>query len=244
MTLLTGDFAGRAHVGLDHNAGRAILTGAGDKQTLPVNYAHARRTDVGTISFPDWEYIVLPQAAGGAGKTERDGILGMDFLHYFDIDIDFQANSVSLWRLSGCQDIHPEWKGDYDAIPLKHTAHQSVTMPIFLDNAFLDVTFDTGAGGFLLTREAAARAGVTDAMLAGDKHPDLQGLAGGFSSVLHRFGLLLVGSAQFKNPVIAVETEGRHTVFGDGLLGLRYLKPHKVWLSYATNTLFVQPEGK
>ena len=32
--------------------------------------------------------------------------------------------------------------------------------------------------------------------------------------------------------------------YADGLLGLRYIKPHKLWLSYATNTLFVQRAGK
>jgi predicted aspartyl protease len=243
-TILTGDFAARAHVGMDTHAGRSVLSGVGDRETLPVNQAHARRTDIGKISFPDWEYIVLPQQAGGIGATERDGILGMDFLHFVDIDIDFQANTVTLWRLQGCTDIHPEWQGDYDAIPLKHTAGQNVTMPIFVDNAFLNVTFDTGAGGFLLTREAAARAGVTDAMLNADRDAGGVGVGGRFAAVVHHFKLLLVGSGEFPNPAIAVETEGRHNSYADGLLGLRYIKPHKLWLSYATNTLFVQRAGK
>ncbi len=243
-TILTGAYAARAHVGLDMHAPRIVYSGVGDRQTLPVNQAHVRITNVGELGFQDWEYVVLPPEAGGLGQTERDGILGMDFLHFFDIDIDFHANTVKLWRLSGCSDIHPEWKGDYDAIPIQHNAHQSVTMPIMVDNSFFDVVFDTGSPALVLSHDAGLSAGVTDAQLAADREAGGHGFGGHFPAVVHRFKLLAVGSGQFTNPDIIVETESHRTGYGEGLLGLRYLRPHKVWVSYATNTLFVQPEGK
>lgn len=244
VTLLTGAYASAAHVGLDRHAGQVVISGAGGRETLPVNQAHVRQTRIGTITFPDWEYSVVPPEAGGLGRTEREGILGVDFLHYFDLDFDFQANTLTLWRQAGCTDIHPEWKGDYDSIPLKHTASQSVTIPIFIDNAFFDVELDSGSPGLLLTKSAALRAGVTDAALAQDIESQSTGIGGHFPAVRHRFGLLLVGSGQFRNPLITVETESHRTSYADGLMGLRYLQPHKVWLSYATNTLFVQSAGK
>jgi predicted aspartyl protease len=243
-TILTADFASKAHVGMDVHAGRGTITGVGGRETLPVNQAHARRIDVGTIAFQDWEFAVLPPEAGGLGKTQHDGVLGMDFLHYFDIDVDLQGSQLTLWRISGCHDIHPEWQGDYDAIPLQHTAHQSVTIPIFVDNAFLNVVFDTGAHSLLLTHDAGLKAGYTDAMGALDKDTGGRGFGGRFLSVVHRFKLLLVGKGEFDNPAIVVETESPRTSYGDGLINWRYLKARKFWISYATNTLFVQSDGK
>jgi predicted aspartyl protease len=243
VTLLTSAFAARAHVGLDSHAGQLTISGIGGRETLPVNQAHARRINVGKIAFNDWEFAVVPPQAGGLGKTEHDGILGMDFLHYFDIDMDLAAGTLTLWRLAGCKDLHPEWKGDYDAIPLKHTPSQSVTIPIFVDNAFFDVMFDTGAPAAWLTHDAAARAGATDAMLAKDPEAEAGGIGGRVPSVLHRFQLLLVGSGQFPNATIVVEREATRSFYADGMVGWRFLNARKIWISYATDTLFVQPLG-
>ncbi len=242
-TLLNGDFASRAHVGLDRHAGGITFSGGGGRETLRVNQAHVRRTDIGKVAFNDWEFAVMPPEAGGLAKDERDGILGMDFLHYFDMDMDLQAGTLNLWRLAGCKDIHPEWQGDYDAIPMTHTARQNVTIPIMLDNVFLDIVLDTGAAGLLISRDAATRLGLTDAMLAADKGAAAAGIGGKFPSVRHRFQKLMVGSGQIDKPMVVVETEAHRTVYGDGLMDWRYLGAKKIWLSYGTNTLFVQKKG-
>jgi hypothetical protein len=244
LTLLTSAFAARSSVGLDRHAGQKTIGGVGGRETLPVNMAHARRIDVGKISFNDWEFAVVAPEAGGLGGIEHDGVLGMDFLHYFDLDIDLPAATLTLWRLTDCKDIHPEWKGDYDAIPVKHTARQKVTMPIFIDNAFLDVVFDTGSPGAWLTHDAASKAGATDAMLAKDNEAGAGGFGGHVPAVRHRFQLLLVGSAQFPNPTLTVENETSRREYADGLVGWRFLNARKIWISYATDTLFVQPVGK
>ena len=244
QTVMTGAFGAQSHVGLDRHAGRETISGVGGRETLPINMAHVRRIDVGKIAFNDWEFPVLAAEAGGLGGIEHDGVLGMDFLHYFDIEIDLAAGTLTIWRLSDCKDIHPEWKGDYDSIPLKHTARQKVTMPIFIDNAFLDVEFDTGAGGAWLTHDAAAKAGATDAMLAKDSEAGAGGFGGHVPAVRHRFQLLLVGSGQFPNPTIVVERETSGRDYADGLVGWRFLNARKIWISYATDTLFVQPLGK
>ncbi len=242
-TILNGDFAERAHVGLDRHAGQTMMSGGGGRESLRVNQAHVRRTDIGKVAFNDWEFVVMPTEAGGLAKAERDGILGMDFLHYFDMDIDLQAGTLNLWRVAGCKDIHPEWKGDYDAIPMTHNGHQNVTIPIMLDNVFLDVVFDTGAGGLLLSHDAATKLGLTDALLATEKEAGSAGIGGKFPSVVHRFNVLMVGTGQIKAPMIRIETEAHRTGYGDGLMDWRYLGAQKIWLSYGTNTLFVQKKG-
>jgi predicted aspartyl protease len=239
-TILNGGFAERAHVGLDRHAGQTMMSGGGGRESLLVNQAHVRHTDIGKVAFNDWEFVVMPAESGGLAKAERDGILGMDFLHYFDMDIDLQAGKLNLWRVAGCTDIHPEWKGNYDAIPMAHTGHQNVTIPIMLDNVFLDVVLDTGAGGLLLSREAASKLGLTDAMLGTEKDAGSAGIGGKFPAVLHRFNMLMVGTGKIKSPMARVETEAHRTGYGDGLMDWRYLGAQKIWHSYGTNTLFVQ----
>jgi predicted aspartyl protease len=243
-TILTGAFAKKSVVGLLETPEQYTIPGVGGRATLPVMKAHTRRVDIGTVSFPDWAFLVLPPEAGGLGKTEHDGILGMDFMHYFDIDVDIEGHKLSFWRVTGCTDIHPVWQGDYDAIPLKHTAGQNVSLPMFIDNAFLDIVFDTGAAGVLLTHGAALQAGATDAQLARDPDPHGGGIGGKFPAVVHHFKLMLVGKAEFDNPAIVVETENHTSFYADGLMDWRYLKPRKFWLSYATKTLFVQSAPK
>jgi predicted aspartyl protease len=243
-TILTGAFAKKSGVGLLEAPVQYTIPGVGGRETLPIMKAHTRRVDIGTISFPDWAFFVVPTEAGGLGKTEHDGILGMDFMHYFDIDVDVEARKLSFWRVTGCTDIHPVWQGDYDAIPLKHTAGQNVRLPMFIDNAFLDIVLDTGAAGIVLTHGAALQAGATDAQLAHDPDPQSGGIGGKFPAVLHHFKLMLVGKAEFDNPAIVVETETHTSFYADGLMDWRYLKPKKFWLSYATNTLFVQSAPK
>jgi hypothetical protein len=243
-TLLTADYAARSHVGMDTHAGRKIYSGAGGRQTLPVNMAHVRRIEMAKLAFQDWEFAVIPAEAGGLGKTQHDGILGMDFMHYFDIDVELDTHRLIFWRLQDCRDIHPEWSGDYDSIPLTRMPSHGETIPILLDNAILDVQFDTGADGLLLTRAAGAKAGVTDDMLNHDHDPHGAGVGGSFPSVVHQFGLLMVGKSEFHQPKVVVETETHRTSYDDGLIDWRYLKARKFWISNSTGTLFVQAAGK
>lgn len=256
MTTLAPPFAGRAKVSLDINAsGSDVNTFNGYSahsarmgfvgalgESLPVNMARAHRIDVGTINFNDWEFAVLPKEAGGVPPIDADGLLGMDFLHYFDIDLDLEAGTMTLWHLQDCTDIHPEWHtDDYVAIPLQHTAGQRVTMPIYIDGAFLNVLLDTGAGGVWLTHDAAIKAGATDATLAADLAPNQTGGARGVGSAKHTFKQLLLGKSVFDNAVVRVATPNNHLFEqADGLIGWKLLSARKIWLSYTTNTLFVQ----
>ena len=240
-TLVDSVYAGRATVGLDRHAGTFTYRGAGNKETLPAFHGHVRMTEFGILHFQDWEYAILDLSWLATGRVKADGILGMDFLHYFDVAIDFQKRTVSLYRLSDCKDIAPPWKGDYDSIPLKHTPSHNVTLPVFVDDALLDMTFDTGAGsGVLLTRDAAARAGADEAALARDAAGHSLGIGGEFHVVRHRFASFLLGSAVYKDHVLAVENERSEVGETDGLIGLGPLDAQRIWISFATSTLFVQ----
>jgi predicted aspartyl protease len=242
-TVLQSAYALASHVGLDRHAGESTLVGAGGEQTLPIWHAHVRQTEIGELKFSDWEFPVLTQKL--PSPSPIDGLLGTDFLHYFDIELDIPAGKMSLWRLSGCTDIEPPWHGTHDAIDLKPTKGSQVSMPIWIDNAFLDVILDTGAGGLLLTRDAANRAGATDAQLASDKAAQASGVGGGFTATRHTFKTLLIGSAEYDAPNIEVDANfnranGEAYSGRDGILGLGYFKADRIWISFTTHTLFLQ----
>lgn len=244
-TLLDESFAERAGAGLDRHAGQRIFTGAGNRGTLPVNMGHVRQTKIGEIAFPDWEYAMLDLSRLLPQDVGATGILGRDFLHFFDMEADFTANTLSFFRMTDCTDMQPPgWTGDYDAIPLKHGPRGERQMPIFIDDAYLNVTFDTGAAGLLLTRDAAEKAGATPAALESDAGGGASGLGGSFATVRHRFKLLLIGSGVYPNALLPVEDTATERDESDGLIGLLAFHAKKIWISFTTGTLFVQGAPK
>ena len=244
-TMLNSAFADKAGANMDRRAGRYVYVGAGNKETLPAFKGHIRVTHIGDIHYQDWEYAIADLGGVSPGGTPMGGVLGMDFMHYFDVEIDFAAKTVSIYRLTGCMDVHPpSWSGDYDAIPLKHTPDHNLTLPVFLDNADLDMEFDTGAEGILVTRDAAAKAGADNAMLARDQANQGGGIGGRFAIARHHFKLLLIGGGVYPDVDLAVENERGRSGQTDGLVGLAALKAQRVWISFTTNTLFVQGAPK
>jgi predicted aspartyl protease len=244
-TVLSDAFVRATHVGIDRHAGQYYMAGAGGRETLPAFHVHARHIEIGGISFQDWEFAATDMHMGA------DGLLGRDFLHYFDLELDMAAGRATLWRLFGCKDVQPPWKGDYDTIPLKKIGSVgALSLPIWIDNAFLNVMFDTGAGGLLLTQGAAERAGASAAQLASAQRVKGLGIGGGFETIPHKFGMLLVGSEVFNAPVIevdpaATDADGARQYGGaDGIVGLDLIRADRVWISFTTGNLFVQAPSK
>jgi hypothetical protein len=247
-TLLNADFAQKAGAGMDRRAGQLQYIGAGNKSTLPVFKGHVRMTHLGEIPAQDWEYgIVDLKDTVGRELPGAGGLLGMDFLHYFDVEVDFVSKTVSIYRLKNCTgDMHPpSWAGDFDAIPLKHMPDHNLSLPIFLDNAFLDAELDTGWGGPpQVTKAAAAKAGVDEAALARDRAARGFGIGGLFSAYLHRFDMFLIGGGVYPNALLLVENEQPRHGEPEAILGLSALKAQRIWISFTTNTLFVQGAPK
>ena len=244
-TLVNAAFASEAGANMDRHAGQYVYSGAGNKQTLPVFKGHIRLTHIGDIRYQDWEYGIVDLGGVAPDGQPLGGILGMDFMHYFDVEVDFVAKTVSFYRLTDCTTMHPPaWSADYDAIPLKHTPDHNLTLPVFLDNADLDMEFDTGAGTVLVARDAAEKAGVNEAALSRDRASQGRGVAGNFSVARHHFKLLLIGGGVYPDVDLAVENEQSRRGETDGLVGLAAFKAQRVWISFTTSTLFVQGAPK
>jgi predicted aspartyl protease len=244
-SLIDAGFASRAGVRMDAHQPRYSLGGFGGN-SLPVQAGRLRMLEFAGAKIPDREMPIYDFSQDFARVgVPVDGLLGADLLDLLDVELDFAGNTLSLWRLFDCHDIEPlHWSGDYASIPVHRLSDKHIKIPIWLDGADMDAMLDTGAGGLHLSREAALRAGATADQLAHDPVMEGAGIGGKGTSRRHHFQILLVGKDEYHDIDAAVsEQPARATrMFEnfDAILGLRYLMQHRVWISYGTETLFLQ----
>ncbi len=191
----------------------------------------------------------FPVAAFGAflmadGRTRAAGLIGADILSHFDVDIDIARRQIGLWRVQGCTEVKPDWPGDAVGVPIQVAETRHVTVPVRIDGAALDLLLDTGAPDLLLNTLAAARAGATPEVLEENPHVTGYGVNDrSYPAWLHIFRRVEIGPQVYGDVRAVVVNRGRYGDFGDGLLGVEFLKRGRVWISYSTSMFFTQPGG-
>jgi len=191
----------------------------------------------------------FPVAAFGAflmadGRTSAAGLIGADILSRFDVDIDIPHRKIALWRVRGCSEVKPDWPGESPGVPIQIAISRHITVPVRIDGASLDLMLDTGAPDLLLNTLAAARAGATPEVL--EENPHITGFGmndRSYPAWLHIFRRVEIGSQIYGDVRAVVVNRGRYGDFGDGLLGVEFLKRGRVWISYSTSTFFTQQGG-
>jgi tetratricopeptide (TPR) repeat protein len=114
--------------------------------------------------LPNMEFVV-----GGSEVGEgAAGLLGQNILGLFDVEYDLAKGTIHLWKPKDCS-------GKTDMVYWSSTAPESVIDletddrhryvtgtrgPVYVNGVRLIAKFDTGAQGSIMTREAAARAGI------------------------------------------------------------------------------------
>jgi predicted aspartyl protease len=245
---------------VDTGAERTLLTEAAvDHLRLPRDPHHATRTFgigspsaawdarlpngivLGPTRFPVDSVTVghfgINQAAGGSA----DGLLGADILLAFDVDIDAPAHRITFYRARReCPDAKPPWNEPYTEIPGVSTRRDRMVVPFKLDGVDGTAVLDTGAQASSISRTMAARVGLAESAMAGDRTVMAHGASPDQVAVrIHRFNTLQVGSAVIHDPAMpVVPTVGG---MGDGLVGADFLRDRRVWLSFSAQRLFVTP---
>jgi predicted aspartyl protease len=166
-----------------------------------------------------------------------DGLLGADILAGFDVDIDVPQGRLSLYP--ACSDARPAWDTPYTVLPGRLQRGRFL-IPLTLDGTTVPVAIDTGAEYSLISTRGAQAAGVGPAALARDPPTELAVVGPDrVTARVHRFGQLRLGSETYDAPVLPVIALPQGGL--DGLLGMNYLRRHRVWLSYASGRVFVAP---
>lgn len=177
-----------------------------------------------------------------------DGVLGLDILQRFDLDIHLAAGTVTLYPGGLCPGQPPPWQPK----PWEITAERLrapgaprfgppyLMVPVTLDGAQTVAMLDTGAlGNAVVSPSVARRAGVAETDLAAD--PALRVLGFGTTTIMrvHRFHELRVGNERIEGPVAAVGGDDRRRF--PMILGYTYLINHRVWLHQRGGLVFVAP---
>jgi predicted aspartyl protease len=166
------------------------------------------------------------------------GIVGGDMLSRYDLELDVPNRRVRLWHAPGCHAADIPWTGARATVPVEVTGDR-LRVAITIDGQTLDALLDSGAGRSLLQADAAQRLGVTSAMLAADPAARARGLDGALVGVrTHRFSSFGIGGERIANPQIGVAAFQLSAA--DMLLGMDYLRSHRVWVSYRSGELFIQ----
>src|SRR5262249_54732391 len=98
---------------------------------------------------------------------------------------------------------------------------------------------DTGATNFAITRRGAIKSGVTEAQLRADPTREVSGIgAMNANQPVHTFQSLAIVGETFRN--VPLQLTDAWPLDGEILVGLTYLTPRRVWISYATGTLFIR----
>ena len=168
-------------------------------------------------------------------RSQVAGLIGLDVLGQFDLDIDRPDGVVTLYRQTGAG---PPWLGKVARIGLRRTRDTMLLVPVTLDGVRLEAVVDTGSRRTMVSAGAAARLGILPSVLAAEPVTEARGVdeTSGFGH-LHRFADVRIGPLEFHDVRIDVGSTRLET--GDMLLGEDFFRQHRVWLAPSTPALWV-----
>jgi predicted aspartyl protease len=179
----------------------------------------------------------LPRSA--AGEKRIDGLLGRDFLSVFDLDVDFPHRTLTLYDVRGCIGRFLPWPDGYLSVPVENPAESALVVPVELDGVPLRALLDSGASRTLVAAPGMARLGLGLDRLRNDPSQIVSGMGPHAVTVWqHRFRELRISGETFADPGFLV-TPIQIQPVSDMLLGADWLLGRRIWISYATNQLFM-----
>ncbi|MXV45065.1 hypothetical protein GS501_08435 [Saccharibacter sp. 17.LH.SD] len=168
------------------------------------------------------------------------GIIGMNLLGGYDLDIDLPRHTLTLWDVQihslMCQQP-PAWRHLWLNLPAQRH-HGRFIVPFSLDGHAGKALIDSGSRSHVISRTFVHMLGITDEQLTHDPGGEITGLIGNEHQYRwHRFHHLEIGTESWPAPTLTVATLHEQA---DMLLGAEWFQTHHIWLSAATGHVFVQ----
>jgi len=176
------------------------------------------------------------------GTAPVDGVLGMDLMSQFDIDLDLPEHKVILYRAQGgCG--HPAVALDQPlfVLPMVQDEHErSVVVEVSIAGKRLRALLDSGSDSNVFFRGAARRLGLDDSALANDTRGMMRGVGPRAVEVRrHVSEPVEVGDLTIRNMPVDISRESRTGDF-DMILGLDFFLRVHVWMSFSSHTVIMQ----
>jgi predicted aspartyl protease len=167
------------------------------------------------------------------------GLLGADYLQFSDVELDLPHGRMVLWNVHDCASDFLGWHVPHFVLPLYRYQPNRLVAYVRVDGQKVTALIDWGARATTLTTAAATALGVTPEALSHDRSGTSHGVDQNEVPIrIHRFEQLSIGPATFRN--IALEVADLHVSDVGMLLGVDYFRTRHVWLSYATEQMFVE----
>jgi predicted aspartyl protease len=235
-SLVTPGAVARLHLQRDsHN--RTTIRGIGG--SISTQNARLQSFGIGGMVMMDQSTAVGPVGPASGAALQVSGLLGADWLSDFDVDFDLPRRVMTLYRVQGCTGDYVPWQGPMTSIPARLYGRGLLVLPSTLDGQPVAALLDSGADASVVAEAVAARAGADAAAMAHDPVGHGIGVDGNPQDLhRHRFGDLQVGAEHFHDVTIAVSE--LHNTPADMLLGIDWLRSHRLWIAYAARRVFVQ----
>jgi|GEM_PF-4984469 len=232
-TIITPDTAARLH--LTRDWGRKTRA-YGTTAILTANHVLIKDLEFGGAHHR-WKSVPMLAIADSSPVPPVSGLLGRDILSDYDLEFDFLKGTLTLYSVRGCTTVIPQWPAGYTATPMTATRRHNILLPVDVDGKRFQAIFDTGATESALTREAAARLGVTSKVLKLEQTKAFVG-AGNVRASLptSQFGKLAGAGIMLTNRRLGVLKLG--LLEGEMLFGRDFMASNRFWVSYSTRAIF------
>ena len=173
-----------------------------------------------------------------------DGLLGLDILRDYDLDIDPPKHTLTLYRVRRCEQADPPWDEPATRIAATSTLTNWLKIPFEIDGIEGTAVVDTGNTTTMITPRMMRRLGLTEAAMANDRALKIHVPAAEDAQVrVHRFQTMRIGPVTAQNASILVLPKeppalGDSRNFGDGSIGLDFLASRRTWFSIRTGRLY------
>ena len=227
-------------LGLVHMRGEEIrntlatVSGIGGARTA--RYVTAHNVELGGLHARDYNFTAADLPIDWA-----DGLLSIDLVSQFDIDLDFPESKIVLYKPAGdCSTPAAFLSGPLYSVALEPTGQdRRPRVRVMVGHQVLVALIDTGAPQSSIFRTAARRLGIdVPRAVSGARHTGGIG-PGQVASADIKLPELTVGDVVFGNMKVAVldEAAGDDT---DMLLGADFQTKVHLWISYSSHTLIMQ----
>ncbi len=216
----------------------SLVSGVGG-EGMPQDDALVRQFELAGFDPSNGHYPVIGLPAGAAPGSEPLGALvGADVLSHFDIEIDLPHDKLVLYDRDRCTAPLPDWPGPVTEVPLSITWTGRPKLTVKLDGHDIDALLDSGATQTVVDLPAAEKLGLSWDVLKKEPGSEGFGAAGvNFQRVPHTFQMLDIGGEAI--PVPRLEVLDRSLREADMLLGLDWMRTHRVFISYRHHRLFI-----
>jgi PDZ domain/Aspartyl protease len=223
------------------SVGDTPSSGAGEK-SVSSGYAHIARIDAGGALLNNQTVITLDFSPPDVEGIQLGGMLGVEFLERFVVQIDYGAKTLTLVDPAKFSTADRTASGV--AIPFVLYEHMPQVTGTF-DGRPARYDIDTGSRvEVTLTAPFVSRERLSEAYPNGTKITDGWGVGGASRSYVVRAGELSLGSVTTSRPIASL-SEAKHGSFSDanydGNVGSGLLKRYVATFDYAGRTLYLKP---